>query len=308
MFSLLQTWHLLLFDNSTANLYGPLLTRSAIDDTNVKYRLVGNSTRTKLCHFVRARLLSTYHFLSIHSNENDACMILNRCFERMAQLTTPTNSWIKPTYLHFHEKIRAEKEYQNEIFYWIYQQLDDYKNLITRLSLQSQIQQHLQDYIVQMPLFVQFTDFKTELSNPINGQLPLEILRYVLQSFDHLKMTHLIYDLTQFYLLLHRTYGQFVQREEFSTITLNELHQRAEKQLRNYMNMKYIQCRTKHLRIIENGIRAVNAYHQFTNGLIQPGACDKKQRFTTISIDTPISYLVTTENHDEGDIIMRILR
>ena len=299
---------MLLSDRSTADLYGPLLTKGAIDETKVQYRLVGKTARTKVCHFIRARLLSTYHFLTIHFNETDACIILNRCFERMARLTTSKNAWIKPIYPNFHEKIQAEQKYQNEIFYFIHQQLGEYKNLITRLSLESPIQEKLQDYISQMPCFVQFTEFKTELSNPNNARLPLDVLRFILQSFDHLKITHLIYDLTEFYLLLHRTYGQMLERNEFSTMTLKELHERAEKQLLSNTSWKYQNSQGKYLTIIDNGIKAVNAYHQFTNGMIQPGACDKKELFTIISMDTPISYLVTTENHDEGDIIMRILR
>jgi methionyl-tRNA synthetase len=85
-------------------------------------------------------------------------------------------------------------------------------------------------------------------------------------------------------------------------MTLKQLYERSENQSKNsYQN-------NKHFSIIENGIKAVNIYHKFSNGRIQPGACDETQRFITISIDTSISYLITTDNHDEGDIIMRILR
>ncbi len=55
-------------------------------------------------------------------------------------------------------------------------------------------------------------------------------------------------------------------------------------------------------------MEAINAYHHFTDGFIRPGACDETQRFSTVSRDTPLHYFVTSENHDEGDITMRILR
>jgi len=167
------------------------------------------------------------------------------------------------------------------------------------------MQKNLQDYVSQMPVLIQFIDFKTELCNPKNSQLSLNILRTILDSFDFLKMTHLIYDLSQFYLLLHQTYTQLIEREEFSVIILQELYQRGEK---NFTQSNFSQQNNQHLLIIKNGIKAVNTYHKFTDGLIRPGTCDETQRFTTILIDTPIHYLVTTENHDEGDIIMRILR
>jgi hypothetical protein len=220
----------------------------------------------------------------------------------MAKLTNQENLWIKPIYTKFEEKFQAEQEYQNKIFYPIHQQLEEYKNIINNLYLHSKIQRKLQDYVTQMPICIQFIHFKTELCNPKNSQLSLNILRNILDSFDFLKITHFIYDLSQFYLLLHRTYGQLITREEFSLITLKELHERSEKYFNN------LNQNNKNLLIIQNGIKAVNAYHQFSDGLIRPGACDETQRFTTISIDTPIDYLVTTEDYDEGDIIMRILR
>jgi hypothetical protein len=226
----------------------------------------------------------------------------------MAQLTNQENLWIKPVYTKFEEKFQAEQEYQNKIFYPIHQQLAEYKKLINSFYLQSQIQKNLQNYVSQMPILIQFIRFKTELCNPKNSQLSLNILRNILDSFDFLKITHFIYDLSQFYLLLHRTYGQLIEQDEFSVITLKELHERSEKHFNNSNRFRYPNQNNKHLLIIENGIKAVNAYHQFADGLIRPGACDETQRFTTISIDTPIHYLVTTENHDEGDIIMRILR
>ncbi|CAM4848309.1 unnamed protein product, partial [Rotaria magnacalcarata] len=62
-----------------------------------------------------------------------------------------------------------------------------------------------------------------------------------------------------------------------------------------------------HRSIIENGIEAVNEYHHFSDGFIRPGACDETQRFSIIGWQTPVNYLITNENHDEGDIVMRIL-
>jgi len=226
----------------------------------------------------------------------------------MAQLTNQENLWIKPIYTKFEEKFQAEQEYQNKIFYPIHQQLVEYKKIINNLYLHSKIQKKLQDYVSQMPISIQFIHFKTELCNPKNSQLSLNILRHILDSFDFLKITHFIYDLSQFYLLLHRTYGQLITRDEFSIITLKELYERSEKQLKNSNRFRYLNQNNKNLLIIQNGIKAVNTYHQFADGLIRPGACDETQRFTTISMDTPIDYLVTTENYDEGDIIMRILR
>ena len=293
---------MLLFDTSVQNLYGPILTKPAIDDTTVGYRIAGNSTRARVCHFVRARVLTTYHFLSLHFNEADACILLNRCFEQLAHLTDSDNPWIQPIYRKFEEKIQVEREFQDQIFYPVYQQLGEYKQLIHSLNYQSEKQRPLQEYISQMPIVVQYKDFKTELSNPKNSHLSLNILRNVLQSFDLLKMTYLIYDLSQFYLLLHRTYAQLIERNELFTITLKELFERHENQSKNF------QRENPNFTIVQNGIKAVNTYHAFSQGLIKPGACDKTQQFVIISIDTPISYLVTTDNHDEGDVIMRILR
>ncbi|CAF4557797.1 unnamed protein product, partial [Didymodactylos carnosus] len=60
-------------------------------------------------------------------------------------------------------------------------------------------------------------------------------------------------------------------------------------------------------KIIINGIEAVNKYHDITNGSIRPGACDQQQYFEKINENSQLSYLATTGNSDEGDIIMRIL-
>jgi hypothetical protein len=159
-----------------------------------------------------------------------------------------------------------------------------------------------------MPILIQFLHFKTELYNPKYSQLPLNILRHVLNSFDFLKITQLIYDLSQFYLLLHQTYTQLIKQDEFFSVTLRQLHELGQKNCNNSEHLRYRNQKNNYLLIIQNGIDAVNAYHSFADGLIRPGACDETQRFETISLDTPISYLVTTENHDEGDVVMRILR
>ncbi|CAF2707124.1 unnamed protein product [Rotaria sp. Silwood2] len=73
-------WHLLLFDRSVENLHGPVLSPTAIADNTPVYRLAGDNIRAKVCYFVSTRLLSTFHFLSIQLNQNDACILLTRCF------------------------------------------------------------------------------------------------------------------------------------------------------------------------------------------------------------------------------------
>jgi hypothetical protein len=226
----------------------------------------------------------------------------------MAFLTQNQNSWIKPVYITLNEQFNAEQEYQNKVFYFVYEKLTEYKGYVNQLNLQSQIQKNLQNFIDQMPIIIQFTHFKTELNRIIHSQLSLKILRYILNSFDFLKITKLIYDLSQFYLLLHQTYTQLIERNEFLTITLKQLYDRGQKQY-NYSHYQQYQNENKtHRSIIENGIEAVNYYHQCADGLIRPGACDETQRFTKITFDTPVNYLVTNENYDEGDIIMRIIR
>lgn len=280
---------MLLFDASVSNLHGPILAKHAINDTSVIGRMIGNSIRAKVCHFVRARLLATYHYLSISTNRNDACILFNQCFEQMARLTQAENHWIKPVYSTLEEKIQAEKEYQIQIFYRILEQLAEYKKLID----------NLQDFISQMPMMIEFKHFQTQLTNPENDQLPLVVLRKIFDSFEFLRMTSFIYDLSRFYLLLHRTYTQLIEPDEFYQLTLREFCRRGERFHRDSF---------RHLNIIKKGIDAINAYHRLNNGLIQPGACDETQRFYSISLHSPISYLLTTENFDEGDLIMRILR
>ncbi|CAF1542271.1 unnamed protein product [Rotaria magnacalcarata] len=158
-----------------------------------------------------------------------------------------------------------------------------------------------------MLIAIQFLHFQTELHNPIHSALPLKILRHVLDSLDFLKITRWIYDLSQFYILLHQTYTQLSEQNEFHTITLKELYDRGEKHLNQPNNFEYYHRNNSYSSIIDKGIQSVNAYHSFTDGLIRPGACDQTQRFTKITRNTPIHYLVTTANYDEGDIVMRIL-
>jgi hypothetical protein len=301
-----------LFNESVQNLHGPILAKHAIADNTPEYRLAGNSERTKVCYLTRARLLSTFSFLSIRSNRDDACILLNRCFEQMAFLTInhqqAQNLWIKPVFSTLNDELKAEQEYQNQVFYFIHQKLAEHKAYVNQLNLQSQIQTNLQNFITEMPINIQFLHFKTELHNPIHSQLPLKILRHVLDSTDFLKITKWIYDLSQFYLLLHQTYTQLIERDEFHVVTLEELYQRGQKHSNDLRQFQHQNRNNNYSLIIDNGILAVNAYHQFIDGLIRPGACDQTQRFTKIARETPIHYLVTTANHDEGDIIMRILR
>jgi hypothetical protein len=293
------------------NLHGPILAPHAINNNENGGRIAGNTDRTKVCHFVRARLLSTFHFLSIRTNQDDACILLNRCFERMALLTVQQQagqSWIKPVYTTSNDEAAAQGEFQEKVFYQTYQKLNEYKAYVNHLNLQSQIQSNLQAFITGMPVLVQYLHFRTEFNNPIRAALPLKVLRYVLDSKEFLAITNSIYDLSQFYLLLHQTYTLLIERDEFLTITLDELHKRGEERGNGSTYAPGRHQHNSHATIIDNGIRAVNDYHQFADGLIRPGPCDATQRFTEISRQTPVHYIVTTENPDEGDIVMRILR
>lgn len=296
-----------MYEESVNNLHGPILSPTAIADTTPAHRMAGDSIRAKVCQFVCARLLSTYHFLSNRLNTNDACLLLTRCFEQMTYLTiNQKNSWIKSKYTRRRDVIQAERHYENQVFYCVYNRLTEYKTYINQLSLQSDIQTNLQKYIDQMPIIIQFTDFETELHRSIDSsEVSIKILQNILNSFPFLKLTKYIYDLSQFYLLLHVTYTQSIKRNEFVGFTLQQLYDRNEKQDNHFYEENEIKS---HRTIIDNGITAVNSYHDFANGLIRPGACDETQRFERISFDTPIHYLVTNENHDEGDIVMRILR
>ena len=99
-----------MFNESVQNLKGPILAPHAIADNTAVCRMAGNNDRTKVCHFVRARLFSTFNFLSIRSNQNDACILLNRCFEQLAFLTMnhqqAENSWIKPTFHTLNDQLK----------------------------------------------------------------------------------------------------------------------------------------------------------------------------------------------------------
>jgi hypothetical protein len=290
-------------------LHGHILAPSAIADNTPEGRIAGNNERTKVCHFVRARLMSTFSFLSIHSNPDNACILLGRCFEKIAFLTMDQrDSWIKPLYITLDDELRAETEYQSHVFFPAYQSVAKHKTYINEVQLSSEIQNSLHKFITQMPITIEFLHFKTELCNPTHSYLSLKIIKQVLDSTDFLKMTKYIPDLSQFYLLLHQTYTQLIERDEFFTITLQELYDRVQKHLVNSHHQKYRHETNNHSIIISKGIEAINAYHHFTNGLIRPGACDETQRFSTVSCDTTVHHFVTTENHDEGDIIMRILR
>ncbi|CAF3288496.1 unnamed protein product [Rotaria sp. Silwood2] len=211
--------------------------------------------------------------------------------------------WIKPVYTAYNDQLNAEDQYQQHVFYFILQKLPEYKAQINQLSLQSEIQANLQVYIDQMPIAVNYEHFKTELYNPKNSSLSLNILRRFLSATGFLEMTRAIYDLSQFYLLLHQTYSLLIERDKFIETTLEDLSKCAE-QNSNIVDQR---LRAQHHSIIKNGIEAVNLYHKFADGLIQPGACDETQRFDQVSSQTPIHYLVTNENPDEGDIVMRIL-
>ena len=305
---------MLLFNESVQNLHGPILAPHAIADNTAECRIAGNNDRTKVCHFVRARILSTFNFLSIRSNQSDACMLLNRCFEQMAYLTINDqeggNSWIKPVFNTVNDHLKAGQEFQNQVFYFVHQRLAEYKDYINHLHLQSQIQTNLQNYITEIPIILQFIDFKTELHNPIHSQLPLKILRHVLDSIEFLQQTKWIYNLSQFYLLLHQTYTQLVDKEEFHNVSLNDLYNRGQKHDNEPLRFQHHNRNNNnnHSTIIDNGIEAVNAYHDFSDGLIRPGVCDRTERFLKIDRATLIHYLVTTANNDEGNIVMRILR
>ena len=298
---------MLLFDSSVENLNSPILASSAINQTAVIEHIDDRSDRAKTCSFVCTRLLSTNLFLSLQSNQDDACLLFNRCFELFAQQShqLDQNPWIQPVYTTINEEREAEKEFQKKIFYPTYQKLVDYKQIINTIQSKTEVQAKLQNYITQTPILIEIIHFKTELSNPESIKLPLMILRRLFDSFEFLKMTRFIYALSQFHILLHRTFAQLIEREKFLKVSLEELYERAC-QSSNRLHQPNQQ--NKYKTIIENGIEAVNTYHQFADGQIRPGACDLTQRFETISMKTKVNYLVETDNHEDGNIIMRILR
>ncbi|CAM4874703.1 unnamed protein product [Rotaria socialis] len=301
-----MAWHLLLFESSVANLNGPILSPGKINETAAAEHIANDNVRGKVCFFVCTRLLSTNFFLKLLSNQDDACLLFNRCFESFAQYSRrpDENPWIKPVYQTNIEKLDAEEKFRSKIFSPTNDKLFDYKKIINNVQSQSEIQAKLQDYIAQMPVIIQFIHFKTEFCKSESSRLPIKILRRLLDSFEILKITHYIYALSQFHILLHRTFTQLIERDEFHNITLQQLYERADQ---SSSNLGQANQKDKYQTIIENGIRAVNDYHTFADGLIQPGACNTTQRFESISQATPVSYLVETDNADEGDIIMRIL-
>jgi hypothetical protein len=275
--------------------------------------MAGNTHRTRLCHFIRARLLSTFNFLSIRFNTDDACILLNSCFEHTAYITRHCHQmdeykWMKPLYRTSNDQITAEEKYQEQVFFVSLRQLTEYKAYINQLNLKTHMQINLQKYVDQIPLIVTYKHFHTELYNPMHSSLPLNILRHVLNSTDFLLITSSIYDLSQFYLLLHQTYSLLIERDDFMSTSLQQLYEHGQEYYRNTEFLLHGDRNSHHMLIIENGIKVVNLYHKFTDGLIRPGACDQTQYFQPITIDTPIHYLVTTDNHDESNIIMRILR
>ena len=214
---------------------------------------------------------------------------------------------MKPTYATLNEETKAEKEFHDRIFYAVFQKLAEHKAYVNQLNLQSPIQTNLQSYVNQLPMLIQYLHFKTELHNPIYAGSSLKILQHVLDSSDFLAPMKSIYDLSQFYLLLHQTYSLLIEQDEFLEVTLKELYRRGQEYYNSTDHSLEANRNHNHSLIIENGIKAVNGYHAFTDGLIRSGATDETQRFTTITMQTPIHYLVTTENCDEGDIVMRIL-
>lgn len=289
-------------------MHGPILAEDAIADQAPDVRQCGNDERTKVCHFVFARVLSSYLFLVLHLNHDNASMLINRCSEKLARLTleqqTNVNKWIQSTYTSAAEKIRAENEYRSRIFFPIYRELQKCKANIDRWNLQSEIQNSLQNYVEKLPILVEYKHFKTELSNPVNDRLCISILRNFLNRMNFLKLTRWIYEMSQFYLLLHENFGFLVEQEELSDFTLSQLYKRAKSTL----SQNHQRFHKDYLLIIENGIRAVKEYHAVTNGQIGAGACNNQQYFSPITMETQIQYLVNTGNSDDPNIIFRILR
>ncbi|CAF1176839.1 unnamed protein product [Adineta ricciae] len=301
-------WHLLLFSNSVLNLYGPILSPSAIVDRNAAFRQAGESLRSKTCHFVLARLLSTFHFLSLQSNQEDTYIVLTRCFERMASLTVDENQWIQPTYEVFSDKVIAEELYQTNVFYYVLDRLVTDRVNINQRILPCEIQLRLQEFTEQMPIVLNLQHFQTAFHR-LNAQssTSLQLLRFIFDSLEVLERTKYITNLARFYILLHQTYTHLISEDEFHQITLEELQIRAQTRSQHWNDTYDDNGQNDPYTIIARGIEAVNNYHEYTQGLIKPGACNRSQQFEKVSIDTPVSYLLTTNNDDEGNIIMRIL-
>ncbi|CAF4682522.1 unnamed protein product, partial [Rotaria sp. Silwood2] len=137
-----MAWHLLLYESSVDNLYHPILAKHAVNPTANLAGITKDSIRARTCYFVCTRLLSTNIFLRLQLNQDDACLLFNRCFELLAQHTRQLdqNPWIKPLYKSNTEKLEAEKEFQNKIFYPTNKKLADYKQIINTLQSQSEPQ------------------------------------------------------------------------------------------------------------------------------------------------------------------------
>lgn len=302
-----KAWHLLLYPNSVETLYHPILAKHAVDSEGKGEKMAGDNLRARLCHFVRARFIATNFFISQKSNQDQACILLTRSFEQLACLSQnrTENSWIKSVFQTHAEQRAAEEAFQQHVYYTVCTKLGEYSKIVYDLQSKTQAIRNLHDYISKIPITIGFEHFQTELCNPKYSALPLTILKRFFDSFDDLSLTKYIYDLSRFYLLLHRTYARLIEKDKFSTISLKELYERSQKHFR-YLGS--INQADQHLSIIEKGISAVNSYHKAVGGQIRPGACDVSKTFEPIAFETPVSYLVQNEDPDEGDIIMRILR
>ncbi|CAF0920677.1 unnamed protein product [Didymodactylos carnosus] len=238
-------------------------------------------------------------FLSIYSNQNDACLLLNRCFEQFAMLSISKQfNSIKSVYLTLVDVRLAETEFQTHVFYKVHEKLPEHKKYINFLQ---NTKRDLQVYIDDIPIIYHYTDFAMQLQNPKNNSKIFSslLLNRLLNSIDLLNITTLIYDLSRFYILLHQTFTQLISIQTFEIITLAEFLTIGKKQFRQNENF--------YDNIVQKGIEAINRYHTFTNGYIQPGRCNLTQQFQSITIDTLLTYLMTTQNSDESDIIMRII-
>ncbi len=81
--------------------------------------------------------------------------------------------------------------------------------------------------------------------------------------------------MSKFYVLLHQTYAKLIERDQFFDVTFENLHGRGEKHCKNIHRVSLLKETTPHEFIIKNGIEAVNAYHEFADSLIRPGACNR---------------------------------
>lgn len=298
---------MLLYDASIQNLYGPILSKHAIDAKFPGRNIQNNSVRARLSDFILTRITSSRLFLIQNFGSDETCILLTRCFERLACLSRQPsqNPWIRPIFKLPDELQQAEKGFQNQVFHPTQQKVTEYAEFIERLNTRSEIQTSLHDYVSQVPIIIRFVHFQRELSNPSYSHLPLTVLRHLLDSFDSLRMTQYIYHLAQFHILLHQTFSYLIDQDEFHQISLYELYQRSRT---SFARSQQFNESNKHLLIIEKGIEAVNAYHQFTGGVVRLGACDMTQRFVPITLETPVSYLVETEHTNQGDIIGRIMK